>query len=84
LIISLSKLPIGSTCKLYYLNINNINLKRRLLDLGLVKNTTIKALYKSPLNDPTSYLIRGSVIALREDDTKNIFVITEGVDNGTN
>jgi ferrous iron transport protein A len=84
LIISLNKLPLGSTGKLYYLNINNSNLKRRLLDLGLVKNTTIKPLYKSPLNDPTSYLIRGSVIALREDDTKNIFVITEGVDNGTN
>lgn len=55
------------------LNVNN-NLKRRLLDLGLTRGTEIKKLYKSPLNDPCAYLIRGSVIALRGEDAKNISV----------
>lgn len=47
-------------------------IKRRLLDLGLIKGTTIRALYTSPFGDPSAYLIRGAVIALRKDDTKYI------------
>lgn len=71
--ITLDKLPINEIGKVIKLNVNE-NLKRRLLDLGLVYGTEIKKLYKSPLNDPTAYLIRGSVIALREEDTKNILI----------
>ena len=84
MIISLDKLPLNKTAIIDNININNENLKRRLSDLGLIKNTIIKSLYKSPLNDPKAYLIRGSVIALRKDDTKNIYVITDGDNNGAN
>lgn len=58
--------------------INSINcsdtIKRRLLDLGLCENTKITPLYKSFSGDPTAYDIRGTTIALREDDSKNIYV----------
>lgn len=84
MIISLDKLPLNKIAIIDNININNENLKRRLSDLGLIKNTPIKSLYKSPLNDPKAYLIRGSVIALRKNDTKNIYVITDGDNNGTN
>ena len=47
---------------------------QRIYDLGLIENTVIKALYKSPFNDPTAYLVRGSVIAIRDNDAKKIFV----------
>lgn len=47
---------------------------QRIYDLGLIENTVIKALYKSPFNDPTAYLIRGTVIAIRDNDAKKIFV----------
>ena len=50
-------------------------------DLGLIKNTLIKPLYKSPLNDPTAYLVRGSVIAIRNDDAKKIIVDTKREEN---
>lgn len=52
----------------------NNNHRRRILDLGLIPTTTIKVLQKSPLGDPVAYLIRGSVIALREEYTKKIIV----------
>ncbi len=71
--ITLDKLPVNKTGKIINLNINN-NLKRRLLDLGLINGASIKKLYKSPLNDPCSYLIKGSVIALRNNDTKKIHI----------
>lgn len=68
---TLNKLPINQVGKIISLNTKE-SLKRRLLDLGLVNGTEIKKLYKSPLNDPCCYLIRGSVIALRNIDTKEI------------
>ena len=43
---------------------------RRLLDIGLTPGTEVKCVGKSPLNDPSAYLIRGAVIALREKDAK--------------
>lgn len=48
--------------------------KKRIYDLGIVKNTIIEPVYKSPFNDPVAYLVRGSIIALRNKDAENIFV----------
>ena len=70
---TLNNVPINKTVIIEEINTNS-NIKRRLLDLGLTNNTQITPLFKSPLNDPTSYLLRGSVIALRQSDTKNIIV----------
>jgi DtxR family transcriptional regulator, Mn-dependent transcriptional regulator len=39
--------------------------RRRLLDLGLVPGTVVRAELPSPSGDPTGYRIRGAVIALR-------------------
>lgn len=50
------------------------NIKRRLLDIGLVKGTYVECVFKSFFNDPLAYLIRGTVIAIRKDDSKNIRV----------
>lgn len=47
---------------------------QRIYDLGLIENTIIKKLYRSPFNDPGAYLIRGSIIAIRNIDAKKIHV----------
>ena len=47
---------------------------QRIYDLGLIENTTIRKLYSSPFNDPSAYLIRGSIIAIRNEDATNIYV----------
>lgn len=44
------------------------------MDLGLVENTVVEALRKSPSGDPTAYQFRGTVIALRSEEASNIFV----------
>ena len=48
------------------------DLKRRLLDLGLVNGTTIKTSFKSPIGNPIAYEVRGTTIALRKEDSKFI------------
>ena len=48
--------------------------RQRMLDLGIVPNTIIQVLRRSPFGDPTAYLIRDTCIALRDDEAKNILV----------
>lgn len=48
--------------------------RRRLLDLGVVPGTIIKALRSSALGDPVAYELRGSVIALRKKHASYIFI----------
>ena len=50
--------------------------RRRLLDLGLITDTIVEALQKSPSGDPTAYHIRGAVIALRSEEAGKIMVET--------
>lgn len=50
--------------------------KTRLLDLGFTENSRVKKLMISPTGDPTAYLIKGTVIALRKEEAEKI-IITE-------
>ncbi|MEG2213571.1 MAG: FeoA family protein, partial [Clostridiales bacterium] len=50
------------------------SIKRRLLDIGLIKNTEIECLGRSPSGDPTAFMIRGAVIAIRCEDCHNILI----------
>ena len=49
--------------------------KRRFLDLGIIKGTQIRPIFRSPFGDPTAYEIRKGVIALREEDASRIKVL---------
>ncbi|QUI22023.1 ferrous iron transport protein A [Vallitalea pronyensis] len=72
-LISLDKLSVGKHGTLRQLLADGVT-RRRLLDLGLVQNTPVKALYKSPAGDPIAYEIRGTVIALRSEEASQIMV----------
>lgn len=48
----------------------NGKVRNRLSDLGLIKGTYIQCLYKN--HGLSAYLIRGAVIALRNEDTSLI------------
>lgn len=50
-------------------------LRRRLLDLGLTPGSHITCLYEAPSGNPRAYLIRGTVIALRNQDALNITLV---------
>lgn len=49
-------------------------MRRRFLDIGLVKNTRVECVGQSPAGDPSAYLIRGAVIAIRSEDCRDILV----------
>jgi len=53
------------------------SMKRRLLDIGLIKDSIVECVLESPLKDLKAYWIRGALIAIRSNDAKKIFI--EGV-----
>lgn len=70
---NLFNLKVGQKClidKIY----ENRNIKRRLLDIGLIENTAVECVGISPLGDPKAFLIRDAVIALRKSDCSNISI----------
>lgn len=69
----LCDMKVGSKAVVKKINANN-NIKRRLLDIGLIEGTTIECVLKGPFNDPIAYLIRGAIIAIRKNDCNKIEV----------
>ena len=69
----LTELPIDVTGKIIAIQAEDIK-KRRLLDLGLTKGTEVIPKRRSPSGDPTAFLIRGTLIALRSEETDLIEV----------
>lgn len=63
----------GHTGEVIQLTMEGEN-RRRLLDLGLVPGTSVTALFSSPLGDPTTYRIRGAMIALRAEQARQILI----------
>lgn len=55
--------------------LNSGSIRRRFLDIGLIENTPIECLGRSPGGDPSAYLIRGAVIAIRSEDSEDILLI---------
>ncbi len=69
----LSEMKIGETAVVERLLIHG-SMRRRLLDLGLCECAKVKCVGKSPLGDPSAYLICGAVIAIRAADARCVIV----------
>ncbi|HFC00083.1 MAG TPA: ferrous iron transport protein A, partial [Phaeodactylibacter sp.] len=51
--------------------------RRRLLDLGFVRGATVSIDLLNPLGDPKAFLIKGTAIALRENQSSKILIKKE-------
>lgn len=70
---SLSSIELNNSAKICEVECSK-SLKNRLYDLGILENTIITPIFESPFGDPTAYLIKNAVIALRKKDCENIIV----------
>lgn len=71
--ITLDKLGLGKNAMITYID-DKLRCKNRILDLGFTQDSEILKLRKSPLGDPTAYMIKGTLIALRNEDARYIKV----------
>lgn len=70
---NLSLLQEGETGRVKALT-NEESMKQGLQELGIIEGTKIKCMQISPFGDPMAFLVRGTLIALRKDDSKNIII----------
>lgn len=71
---NLNDLTLGKTAKVKQL-LPCGEMRRRLLDIGLIPGTLVECIGKSPSGDPRAFLIRGTVIAIRSEDCRNIQIV---------
>lgn len=70
---TLSGLSVGEGATISRLT-SKCTMKGRLEGLGFCPGEEIRCVMRSPLGDPTAYLIRGTVIALRRSDAKTVAI----------
>ena len=68
---TLNELPLNTIGIIDNVDCKN-NVRRRMLDLGLIKGTKIIPVFKSPSGDPVAYEIRKTLIAIRKEDSQLI------------
>ena len=56
-------------------NLTCSEIRRRFLDIGLIGGAYVECVGKSPLGDPSAYLVKGTVIAIRKNDCTKINVV---------
>ena len=67
---TLDALPVGASAVVMALR--STGAQRRMLDLGFVPGSCVRALHVSPWSDPVAYGVRGAVIALRREDAGGV------------
>jgi len=73
---TLNKLHPGESARVRRLNSKG-GMRRRMLDMGIVVGTLITCLSRSSAGGTAAYRIRGAVIAIRDEDSRDIVVAPE-------
>jgi len=71
--VRLLDIPIGHNATVDKI-LNKGSIRRRLLDIGLTPGTVIEKVMVNPGNNLIAYMIRGALIAIRNEDSSNILV----------
>lgn len=75
--IGMSELALGASARITGLEAAG-ELRRRLVELGFFEGEKVKKVLKSPLGDPSAYLVRGAVTAIRNADAARVIVEADG------
>lgn len=70
---TLKEAKIGSTVTVLKLNGEGA-VKRRIMDMGLTKGTTVTVRKVAPLGDPIEITVRGYELSIRKEDAEKIEV----------
>jgi ferrous iron transport protein A len=73
---TLDSLQVGDVAVVQSLTCTGLE-RRRMMDLGILPGTVIEVEMTSPLGDPTAYLVRGTLVALRAEQGKQVHVVVK-------
>ncbi len=68
----LSELNVGQRARIVKLNIENKEIRRHLLDMGLTRGTEIEVRKKAPIGDPIDIKLRDYELCISKSDLSQI------------
>lgn len=71
--LTLCSLRPGEGCRVRALRVHG-SMRLRLRELGLIEGAYLRCLGRSPLGDPAAYELCGAVLALRDRDSRKIWI----------
>lgn len=72
---TLDQLPAGATARVAKIR-GERAVRRRLMDMGITRGTTITMVKASPFGDPVDYLVRGYHLSLRKTEAQMIEIVS--------
>ena len=72
---TLREVPVHTTVKVVKINGEGA-VRRRIMDMGITKNSEIYVRKVAPLGDPVEITVRGYELSLRRDDAESVEVVT--------
>ncbi len=70
---TLRDVPVGDTATVVKL-VGDGAIKRRIMDMGITKGTTVDVRKVAPLGDPIEVTVRGFELSLCKDEAQNVLV----------
>lgn len=72
---TLREVPVHTTVKVVKINGEGA-FRRRIMDMGITKNSEIYVRKVAPLGDPVEITVRGYELSMRRDDAESVEVVT--------
>ena len=72
---TLREVPVHTTVKVVKINGEGA-FRRRIMDMGITKDSEIYVPKVAPLDDPVEITVRGYELSLRRDDAESVEVVT--------
>ena len=72
----MSELSVGDVGVIIFLPTKD-GIRNKLMNMGVVGGARVECIGKSPFGDPSAFLVRGGVIALRFEDCERILIQQE-------
>ena len=72
---TLREVPVHTTVKVVKINGEGA-FRRRIMDMGITKNSELYVRKVAPLGDPVEITVRGYELSLRRDDAESVEVVT--------
>jgi len=72
---TLREVPVHTTVKVVKINGEGA-FRRRIMDMGITKNSEIYVRKVAPLGDPVEITVSGYELSLRRDDAESVEVVT--------
>ncbi len=74
--VTLDEVPVGMMAWVTSVEVSDPQMRRRLQDLGIINGTRVVCKQTTSKGHMKSFLVRGAVIAIRKEDSCQIYVTT--------